>query len=103
MTEKLITRRGSCVAFSRSEGFSEETAARLVAAGACKGGIADPALVSLAGEVLADESRRLKFDRPERPKIDCLMESIRRLPYCAHIWQMGRVEGANSQAFAITD
>lgn len=103
MTERLITRRGSCVTFSRSEGFSEETAARLIAAGACKGGIADPTLVWLAGEVVASEWRRLKFDRPELPKAECLKESIRRFPSCAHIWSMGRVEGANSQSFAITD
>jgi len=107
MTQERLTiaRRtgGNRVTFSRSEEFSEETANELIAAGAFQGGIADPLLVSLAGDVLAKEARRLKFAHVERPKFDCLVEAIRNRPACAHIWQMGRVDGANAHVFEITD
>ena len=104
MTERItITPRSTRVTFSRGQSLDEDTAARLVAAGACRGGIADPVLVSLAGDVLAAESRSLKFAHPDRPRLACLTEAIRKFPACAHIWQMGRVDGANTHTFEITD
>lgn len=100
-----ITRRtgGNRVTFSRNADFYEQTANELIAAGAIRGGIADPLIVSLAGDVLAAEARRLKFAHVERPKFDCLIEAIRNHPACATIWQSGRVDGANAHTFEIIE
>jgi len=104
MTEVVtISRGGGRVTFSRSQPFTEETAKRLLHAGAARLGVADPLLICLAGDTLAAEARRLKFSHVEHTQQSCLLEAIRHLPHCAKLWAMGRVDGANTHTFEITE